>query len=155
MIKVGVVDTTFARMDMGAMASQEIRDNYPDAKVVRKTVPGVKDLPCECKILLEEGGCDICMALGMPGPKQIDKTCAHEASMGLIQAQLMMNKHIIEVFVHEDEASGKQLISIIEDRVRSHARNAVLLLTRPEALTRNAGKGVRQGKEDAGSLFKE
>ena len=43
------------------------------------------------------------MALGMPGPMQKDKMCAHEASTGLITAQLMTNKHILEVFVHEDE----------------------------------------------------
>ncbi len=44
------------------------------------------------------------MALGMPGGKEKDRLCAHEASQGLIQCQLMTNTHIIEVFVHEDEA---------------------------------------------------
>ena len=48
------------------------------------------------------------MALGMPGPMPIDKTCSHEASQGLINVQLMVNKHIIEVFVHIDEAETEK-----------------------------------------------
>ncbi|RLI90184.1 MAG: riboflavin synthase, partial [Candidatus Altiarchaeales archaeon] len=79
--------------------------------------------------------------------------CAHEASLGLIMAQLMTNKHILEVFVHEDEAkSDEELIKITEDRVRKHAKNALLLLFKPELLIRNAGKGKRQGQEDVGAI---
>ena len=48
------------------------------------------------------------MVLGMPGAKEIDKMCAHEASQGLITAQLMTNIHIIEVFVHEDEGKDEK-----------------------------------------------
>jgi riboflavin synthase len=150
-VKIGVVDTTFARADMGAIVVSEIKDNFGEFIVARRTVPGVKDLPVECKNMLAD--CDIVVACGMPGGKDIDKVCAHEASTGLIQAQLMTGKHIIEVFVHEDEAkSEKELAEIVEDRCRKHARNAVYLLKDPGWFTRNAGAGKRQGKEDAGSI---
>ena len=81
----------------------ELKNNAYDLKRIRETVPGVKDLPVTAKILIEEENCDIVMALGMPGPMEKDKMCAHEASTGLINAQLMTNTHILEVFVHEDE----------------------------------------------------
>jgi riboflavin synthase len=149
-VRIGVVDTTFARLDMGKIVVDEIRDNYPDITVVRRTVPGVKDLPVECKILLKD--CDICVACGMPGGKEKDRVCAHEASTGLIQAQLMTDKHIIEVFVHEDEADNdKELAAIVEDRAKKHARNAIRLIKDPKWLTKNAGSGMRQGSQDRGS----
>ena len=89
----------------------------------------------------------------MPGSKPVDKTCAHEASTGLIQAQLLTNHHIIEVFVHEDEAPiGKELAQLMEKRSREHAINAYNMLFRPEVLIRNAGKGLRQGYEDVGTI---
>jgi len=54
-----------------------------------------------------------------------------QASQGLIQVQILTNTHIIEVFVHEDEAKdGKELAWLAERRTREHAVNAVLLLTR-------------------------
>ena len=82
-----------------------------------------------CKKLFDEQGCDIIMALGMPGAKAIDRQCAHEASTGLISCQLMVGKHIIEVFVHEDEAANdKELAWLAERRAREHARNAFNLL---------------------------
>ena len=150
-MKIGVVDTTFARVNMGKLVADEIRDNFPDILVVRRTVPGVKDLPVECKNILAD--CDICVACGMPGGKEIDKICAHEASTGLIQAQLMTGKHIVEVFVHEDEADGeKRLAAIVEDRCRKHARNAVYMLRDPSKLSANAGRGLRQGGDNADSI---
>ena len=153
MFKIGVADTTFARTDMGRIAESELRANFPDVKIARLTVPGVKDLPVACKRLLEEQGCNACIALGMPGKEPIDKQCAHEASLGLIWAQLLTNKHIIEVFVHEDEAkSEKELLRISEERTRKHARNAYLLVAKPSELAKNAGKGLRQGKENAGPI---
>jgi len=152
MVKIGIVDTMFARVNMGDMAIDEIEKNYSDVELVRRTVPGVKDLPVECKKLLDED-CDSCMALGMVGGAPIDTQCAHEASLGIQQAKLMTNKHIIEVFVHENEAwSEKELQEIFENRVRKHAHNAVLIVTDPEKLVADAGKGVRQGKEDEGAL---
>jgi len=150
---IGVVDTTFSRIDMGAVAIDELKNCGTGFKVIRRTVPGMKDLPVAAKKLIEEEKCDIVIALGMPGCKPVDKTCAHEASTGLIHAQLLTNHHIIEVFVHEDEAPiGKELAQLMEKRSREHAVNAYNMLFRPEELIRNAGKGLRQGYADVGTL---
>jgi len=155
MKKIGIVDTTFARHDMAKAAIDELQSESTGFKIIRYTVPGMKDLPVACKKLFEEQDCDIVMALGMPGPKPIDKQCAHEASMGLIQTQLLCNKHIIEVFVHEDETEDeKKLAWLAEQRTREHALNVLDLLFKPENLSKNVGKGLRQGFEDAGSLRK-
>ncbi len=149
-MKVGVADTTFSRVDMGAEAIDELR-RHASVAIERYTVPGVKDLPVASKILLEERGCDIVIALGMPGGKEKDRLCAHEASQGLIKAQLMTNKHILEVFVHEDEAGDdSELAWLAKRRAREHALNAVLLVLHPERLIKQAGTGQRQGFEDAG-----
>jgi riboflavin synthase len=150
MVTVGIADTTFARYDMGAAAIDELRNNA-SVKIKRYTVPGIKDLPVACKKLIEEQGCDIVMALGMPGSDPRDKICAHEASQGIIQAQLMTNVHVIEVFVHEDEApDDKTLAWLMERRTREHALNVVKLISRPHDLEKEAGTGQRQGYEDAG-----
>ena len=93
------------------------------------------------------------MALGMPGKEPVDKVCAHEASTGLIQVQLMTNRHIIEVFVHMDEAQDDRVLSMLaESRTREHARNAYLMVFRPESLLKMAGTGQRQGFEDVGPV---
>ncbi len=153
MKRIGIADTTFARYDMASAAINELQSNHTGFKIIRYTVPGIKDLPVACKKLFEEYSCDIVMALGMPGSKPIDKTCAHEASIGLIQTQLMCNKHIIEVFVHEDEAENeKELAWLAEQRTREHALNVLDLLFNPDKLVKNAGRGLRQGFEDAGSI---
>ncbi len=151
-MKVGIADTTFARFDMGAAAIDELKKNA-SMRIERYTVPGIKDLPVAVKKLIEERKCDIVMALGMPGATPIDKTCAHEASLGLIQAQLMMNTHVIEVFVHEDEAKDdKMLAELAGRRTREHAQNVIKLLLKPKLLEKDAGMGKRQGSEDAGPL---
>src|SRR6202035_5546337 len=102
MDRIGVVDTMFARFDMGAEAIDEL-EACPGFgtrfEVVRRTVPGFKDLAVACKRLIENEGCGIVVALGMPGKAAIDQICAHEASQGLMQAQLMTSTHILEVFV--------------------------------------------------------
>ena len=153
MKKIGIADTTFARFDMGKAAIDELKSNRSGFKIIRYTVPGIKDLPVACKKLFDKQNCDLVMALGMPGAEPIDKQCAHEASTGLIQTQLLCNKHIIEVFVHEDEAgSEKELAWLADKRSREHALNALDLLFKPENLIKNAGKGLRQGYEDAGSI---
>ena len=108
MKKIGVADTTFARFDMGQSAIAELKSVGTGFRIERYTVPGVKDLPVACKKLIEEEQCDIVIALGMPGAQPIDKQCAHEASTGLIKVQLITNTHIIEVFVHEDEAKNEK-----------------------------------------------
>ena len=152
MKKIGIVDTTFARCDMGKFAEDELKKMGTGFSIIRQTVPGIKDLPVACKKLLDDE-CDIVMALGMPGPKPIDKQCAHEASLGLIYAQLMVNKHIIEVFVHEDESKNeKELLWLTERRTREHAQNAYRLLFNQELLKKMAGTGQRQGFDDVGSI---
>lgn len=149
-MKVGIADTTFARVNMGKFAIDELK-KHGSVVIERYTVPGVKDLPVACKKLFEEYRCDICMALGMPGGKEKDRMCAHEASTGLIQCQLMTNRHIIEVFVHEDEAADDgELAWLAEQRAREHAVNVIKLM-RPGTLEREAGSGQRQGFSDAGS----
>jgi len=153
MKRIGIADTTFARVDMGAIAIDELKKMGTGFKVERYTVPGVKDLPVACKKLFSERQCDLVMALGMPGGQENDKVCAHEASTGLIHVQLMAEKHIIEVFVHEDEAKdAKKLAFLAEQRTREHAANAYNLLFKPEELTRKAGTGQRQGFKDAGPI---
>jgi len=151
-MKVGVVDTTFARYDMAKAAMDEMKQ-LCSVQFVRKTVPGIKDLPVAAKQLLEQQGCELVMAFGMPGAKPIDKQCAHEASLGLIWAQLLTNRHVIEVFVHEDEASNnKELAELAAKRAKEHARNVYRLLFKPEELAKLAGTGQREGGPDAGPL---
>jgi riboflavin synthase len=153
-MRVGVADTTFARINMGAVAIDELK-KHASIAIERVTVPGIKDLPVACKKLIEERRCDIVMALGMPGGKDKDRMCAHEASTGLIQCQLMTNTHIIEVFVHEDEAKDdRELAWLMEQRTREHAANAVKIVLHPKDLEREAGTGQRQGFADAGPARK-
>ncbi len=150
---VGVADTTFARINLGRIAARTIEENEEHARVVRYTVPGLKDLPLAAKKLFDQG-CDVVIALGMPGKMPVDKQCAHEASHGLLLAQLLAGKHVLEVFVHEDEAEDDEgLLEIAEDRARKHALNALALLRGQTALTAFAGTGRRQGKPDVGPLM--
>ncbi|MBI1935113.1 riboflavin synthase [Candidatus Woesearchaeota archaeon] len=152
-MKVGIADTTFARVDMARFAIETIKKNS-NHKIERYTVPGFKDLPVACKKLIEKDKCDIAMAFGMAGPMPIDKQCSHEASLGLQQAQLMTNKHILEVFVHMDEAkSEKEIYKIAKNRAEKHALNALELLKGKTALQKYAGMGKRQGREDEGSII--
>jgi riboflavin synthase len=156
MDRIGVVDTMFARFDMGAEAIDELKQcpGFGSTfEVVRHTVPGFKDLAVECKRMVENDGCQILVALGMPGKAEIDQVCAHEASTGIMQAQLMTSTHILEVFVHENEEEDpERLAAVCVDRARKHARNAWWMLYEPEQLIRRAGQGVRQGYGDAGPL---
>jgi riboflavin synthase len=155
--RIGVVDTTFARYDMGAAARAELADcpgHGTTFEVLSRTVPGFKDLAVAAKLLIEQQGCDLVVALGMPGGAPIDKQCAHEASLGIMWAQLLTSTPIIEVFVHEDESDDPEVLAtVFEDRCRKHARNAYWMLYEPEQLTRRAGGGIRQGYADAGPLL--
>ena len=149
---IGVVDTTFARFDMGRSVIDELNATGTGFRIIRYTVPGIKDIPVAAKKLIEEQGCDIIVACGMPGPKPVDKISAQIASTGIMEVQILTNRHIIEVFVHEDEAQGLKDLGILCDRrAREHAINAYHLLFDPEYLTRYAGNGLRQGYEDVGS----
>jgi riboflavin synthase len=151
-----VADTMFARYDMGAEAVDELKSCplYGDRFEIRhRTVPGFKDLGVACKKLIQEEGCAIVVALGMPGRAAIDQVCAHEASQGIMLAQLLTNTHVLEVFVHENEEDDPaKLAAVCVDRARKHARNAYWMLYEPEQLSRRAGQGVRQGYGDAGPI---
>jgi riboflavin synthase len=159
--KIGVADTTFARIDMFQSVKQAFDDAMKnDASlqidIVRYTVPGIKDLGVACKRLLTNNKCEIVVALGMPGPQKIDKQCSHEASMGIQMAQIDTCKHILEVFVHADEEQNPQeLIKLAHDRAYKHAQNAIALLQGQTTLTTNAGQGLRQGKGHVGSIHNE
>jgi riboflavin synthase len=154
--RIGVVDTMFARYDMGAAARAELAEcagHGETFEVVSRTVPGFKDLAVAAKVLIEREGCEVVVALGMPGSAPIDKQCAHEASQGIMLAQLLTSTPILEVFVHEDESDDPSVLAkVFEDRSRKHARNAYWMLFEPEQLSRRAGTGVRQGFADAGPL---
>jgi riboflavin synthase len=156
MQRIGVVDTMFARFDMGAEAVDELAacpGHGERFEVLRRTVPGFKDLGVEAKKLIEEDGCGIVVALGMPGRAAIDQVCAHEASQGIMLAQLLTNTHVLEVFVHENEEDdAERLAAVCVDRARKHARNAYWMLFEPEQLQHRAGQGVRQGYSDAGPI---
>jgi len=153
---IGVVDTMFARYDMGQEALDELADcpGYGERfTTIRRTVPGFKDLAVAAKRLIEIEHCRIVVALGMPGSAPIDKTCAHEASQGIMLAQLLTSTPILEVFVHEDESDDPSVLaSVFRERSRKHARNAYWMLYEPEELVRRAGGGIRQGFDDAGPL---
>jgi riboflavin synthase len=154
---IGVIDTMFARMDMGGIVVEALQSK-PDYgvrfDVVRRTVPGFKNLAVEAQRLIQTHGCAIVVALGMPGPEALDRLCAHEASLGIMAAQLATSTHILDVFVHEEEGSGddQRLAAICRDRCEQHALNAYDMLFAPETLIARAGQGVRQGAPDKGPL---
>ena len=156
MDRIGLVDTMFARFDMGAEAASELAScpGYGETfEIIRRTVPGFKDLGVECKRLIENEKCRIVVAMGMPGKAAIDQVCAHEAAQGIMLAQLLTSTHVLEVFVHENEEEDPvKLAQVCINRARSHARNAYWMLYEPEQLARRAGQGIRQGYEDAGPI---
>ncbi len=153
MKKIGVVDTTFARVDLADYAVRALRARGGGFKLLRRTVPGVKDLPVACRRLFVEEEVDLCLALGMPGKAEYDKTCAHEASLGLIFTGVLSAKPIVECFVFEGEAgSPRELEELGRRRAEEHALNAFALLFRPNDLSRHAGEGLRQGFPDAGPV---
>ena len=153
MKKIGVADTTFARVDMAAAAVGALRGAGAGFRVVRRTVPGIKDLPVACRQLFSVDGVDLCLALGMPGKAEYDKTCAHEASLGLIFTGVLEAKPIVECFVFEGEAAdGRDLETLAKRRASEHALNAYSLLFRPQELERHAALGLRQGFDDAGPV---
>ncbi len=148
---IGVADTTFARVDMAGPAVRALRAAGSGFRLARRTVPGIKDLPVACRQLFIQDRADLCLALGMPGKAEYDRTCAHEASLGLMFTGVLEGKPIVECFVFETEASGpKELDALARHRAEEHALNAYRLLFRPQELARRAGEGLRQGFPDAG-----
>ena len=154
---IGVVDTMFARIDMGEIALRALRAK-PDFGVrfdiARRTVPGIKDLAVAAKRLIQLDGCEIVLALGMVGAAELDRVSAHEAGQGIMLAQLMTSVPILGVLVHEEEAAGDaaRLSAIFEDRCTGHALNAYDMIFDPASLVARAGQGVRQGQPDAGPI---
>ncbi|MEA3143646.1 MAG: riboflavin synthase [Thermoplasmata archaeon] len=151
--RYGIVDTTFSTVDMGQVARDALHEaGIAASRIASVTVPGFKDLAVAAKLLIEREGCGIVLACGMPGPEAIDKQCGHEASLAIGQAQLLTSTHILECFVHMDEArTDAELIRICRNRVAEHALNLVWLLERPEELRKRAGTGQRQGFSDVGA----
>lgn len=148
---IGVVDTTFARVDMASEAIDEIKSVAPDVRIKRITVPGIKNTIWGAKKLAEEG-CTALLVLGWVGPTLTDKLSYLAMSIGLIELQIHMDVLILDVTVHEDEASDeRELKSIAIDRARKHARNLIALLRGD--LTRFAGMGLRQGRPDVGPII--
>ena len=153
MKKIGIADTTFARVDLAPSAIRALQGAGTGFVVRRRTVPGIKDLPVACRQLFQEDHVDLCLALGMPGRAEYDKTCAHEASLGLMFTGVLEAKPIVECFVFEGESDDpKTLERVARRRAEEHALNAYDLLFRPQHLARRAGTGLRQGFPDAGPL---
>ncbi len=151
-MKIGIADTTFARVNMADLAIGAIKKNS-EHEIERYTVPGFKDLPVACLKLFEDYDCDIVMAFGMAGAAPIDQQCAHEASTAIQNVQLKAKKHIIEVFVHMTESDDdKEIYEIAKNRAEKHALNTIALLKSKTELTKFSGNGKRQGKEDEGPI---
>jgi riboflavin synthase len=148
-----VIDTTFSRVDMGSVAEEVLREELPDYRVVRYTVPGIKDLPGAARRLIDMG-CDGVITLGWVGATQVDKYSYIAMSVGLIMLSVLTGKVVVDVTVHEDETEDpRELREIAVNRARAHAENLVKLLTGGlEALRPLAGQGVRQGRSSVGPL---
>jgi len=152
-LKIGIIDTTFSRVDMAKFVVEEIRRMEPSAEIVRWTVPGIKDIPSAAKRMISRENCDGIITLGWVGKELVDKLSYVAMSIGLMLVGILTEKIIIDVTVHEDEArEEKKLREIAEDRARKHARNLITLLRNPKELTKYAGKGLRQGYPDIGPI---
>lgn len=172
MKRIGIVDTTFSRVDMGGVALKTLRERAKDVELVRTVVPGVKDLPAAARRFYDEG-CDLVIACGMVGAEDVDKVCGHEASLGLMWLRTHFGRPLLEVFVHMDEPFAhdklgkvvkrpetpeemahyeRELRHLAIERTREHAVNAYYMLYEPQKLIAMAGSGQRQGYEDAGPI---
>lgn len=154
--RLGIADTTFARYDMAAAAIDTLRrEGAPlggRVAITQVTVPGIKDLPVACLRLLEHG-CDLVLALGMVGGAPVDKLSGQAASAAIQQVMLATRRHVLEVFVHEDEArDDDELARLFDARTREHALNALWMLFAADELRGRAGTGQRQGFADASPL---
>jgi riboflavin synthase len=151
--KIGLVDTTFSSIDTGSIAIKEIKRLANKVAVRRYTVPGMRDIPVACKILIEKEGCGIILATGMVSKKGAEKQVELQSVQGIITVQLATGQHIVTAFFDENEVKDKKrLYDIVVDRVRKHAQNTLKLLAQPESLTDYAGLGLRQGGRDVGRI---
>ena len=151
---VGIVDTTFSRVDMYPIVYETLKRMLPGYRIIRYTVPGIKDLPGAAKRLITQEGCDGVITLGWVGKEQVDKYSYIASSIGLILVELLTDKIVIDVTIHEDEdPDPNELKNIALNRARKHAENlARLLHYGPTSLSREAGTGRRQGRGDVGPL---
>lgn len=156
--RVVVLDTTFARVDMGRIVAERLAQSAERVAVERFTVPGFKDLAAAARRAID-GGAAIVIACAMPGPEPIDATCASESSLGLQTVQALTGTSVLEVFVHMTEAltpdgevEEERLLEIVHRRCQGHADNALWMLLDPDTMIRRAGTGRRQGAEDEGIL---
>jgi len=158
--RVVVVDTTFARIDMGAIVAGQIEISAPagELAIERITVPGFKDLTAASRRAINDGAA-IVLACAMPGPEPIDESCAREASLGLQTVQALTGVAVLEVFVHMTEAldadasvDEELLVEICRRRCEGHADNAVWMVLDPAMMTHRAGTGRRQGADHAGPV---
>ena len=116
-------------------------------------MPGFKDLAVAAKNLIERDGAAIVVALGMPGSAPIDKQCAHEASTGHHEAQLLTSTPILEVFVHEDESEDPAVLAKrVRESLAQPRPQRLLDALRARGAGQRAGQGMRQGFADAGTL---
>ncbi len=151
-MRVGIVDTTFARVDMARYAIEELQAANPRVVIERITVPGFKNTPWAARKLIVEKECEGVLVLGWIGRELVDKLTYAVASLGLILVQLETGRPVIDVTIHEDEAKTEtELLQVAIDRTRKHARNLLLLLQGD--LSRWAGRGLRQGRPDVGPLI--
>jgi len=128
-----------------------LNEHLSNARIIRCTVPGIKDIPVAAKKLLEK--IDIAIAFGWVGSSPIDKYSYLAASIGIIMVQSLTGKHIIDVTVHEDEAERPdELYEIAINGAKKRALNLIALLKGSETLTPYAGMGLRQGLPDVGPL---
>jgi riboflavin synthase len=149
---IGVVDTTFARVDMGAVAIDELKNLLPHTAVRRLTVPGIKNTVWGALKLIKEG-CEAVIVLGWVGPTPVDKYSYLATSIGLMQLQIETGVLVLDVTVHEEEGGGdeRRLREIALDRTRKHVWNLVQMLR--GGLEQYAGKGLRQGYPHAGEII--
>jgi riboflavin synthase len=151
--RIGVIDTTFSNIDTASIAIKEIKRLANQVTIRRYTVPGLRDIPLACKILIEREKCGIVLATGMVSRKGAEKQVENQAVQGIMMVQLQTGKHVITAFFDEHETRDKtKLYTIVVDRVRKHAQNSLKLLAVPESLTDYAGLGLRQGGRDVGQI---
>jgi len=152
--KICIVDTTFARVDMAKYAIDKLKSMIPNARIIRRTVPGIKDIPLAIKQIMVKEECDAGMVFGWVGPTLTDKISYAVYSLAIQIVQLELMKPILDVTLHEDESDNEvELAKIAINRSEKHAENLYYLLVDPEALTRHAGTGRRQGYPDVGPIL--
>ncbi|MCR8501221.1 MAG: riboflavin synthase [Crenarchaeota archaeon] len=152
-LKIGIIDTTFARVDMASVVIEEIRKLEPQAEIIRWTVPGIKDIPGAAKRIIDFHSCDGLIVLGWVGKEFVDKLSYVAYSVGIMLVGILTSKPIIDVTVHEEESEDpKELKKIAIDRARKHARNLIYVIKDPTYLTKWSGKGLRQGYPDVGPI---